>query len=551
MAQPVTTDDNEDEGVWQLAGLPAGLPQAAYLAGPRAAQYRLIVDVLLAQQEYTLTGVAATDLPDLLRGHLRRAGTDPAILDAPGFNLDARMRRLRSWKVVDVWQDRARRDEDFLRNLDRYQLTPAAAALHRAVRSMDEDDADAAVATFAPSVLTAHLTTLRDTLGGDPAAAAAAWSVIRTTHRAMADAAAAWQARLAGAQAGAPDPDKLVQVQETLRRYVDMWGAGIDTHSDTITGLVRELGTVDAAAWRRVAVRSLGASAGDAAVGELAATFTRTLATLGRWFDGPQCQARRLRRQMRDTISPLVRGQRTLAAVGGHVSRRAELLTLAGRIEATADDRAGWDLWCAATGLFAARHLPGVAPDPAGSPGATSFWDAEPVPVEARLRKQGPKATTGTAARIQDRSEGRRAARSRALETQSAAARTEAAVVARSGQRLSQWHELTNPELDVLLVMLAVVAGTRDDAAGIRTARTGDDRWVLRAEPAPAGAPAAVVHTPQGRLVHPDIRLHITAVASAATGSTAPAAAITGSAATTGAATTAAGSAARDAGRPA
>ncbi|GAA2484721.1 DUF2397 domain-containing protein [Winogradskya humida] len=506
--EPTITIDDEDEGLWQFAGLPGGLPQAAYLVGPLAAQYRLIVDVLLAQQEFTLTGVAAADLPELLREHLQARRADPAIVDDPRFNLDARMRRLRAWGVVDIWQDRARRDEDFLRNLDRYQLTPGAADLHRAVRSMGDDIVDEAAATLAPSVLTAHLSTLRDTVSSDPAAAAGAWSVIQTTHRAMADAAAGWQARLAGAQAGAPDPGKLVQVQETLRRYVEMWGAGVDTHSETITGLVRSLAGVD---WRRIAVHSLGASADDTAVDDLTASYERTLDALAGWFDGPQCQARRLRRQMRDTISPLVRGQRTLAAVGGHVSRRAELLALAGRIEATGDDEQGWALWCAATGLFEARHLPGVAPDPAGNPAATSFWEAEPVPVEARLRKHGHKATGGSAARIQDRSEGRRAAKARASEIQSAAARTEAAVVARSGQRLSQWRKLSGPELDLVLVMLAVVAGARAGKDGMRRARTGDDRWELRAEPAPEGAPAAVVHTPDGRLVHPDIRLHITA----------------------------------------
>jgi hypothetical protein len=59
---------------------------------------------------------------------------------------------------------------------------------------------------------------------------------------------------------------------------------------------------------------------------------------------------------MRDAITPLVRGQRRLAAVAGHVSRRSELLALAGRLEAAPDEEAGWAIWCTATGLFSARH---------------------------------------------------------------------------------------------------------------------------------------------------------------------------------------------------
>ncbi|WP_345626033.1 DUF2397 domain-containing protein [Rugosimonospora acidiphila] len=514
-------DDSEEStgsgpDLWQLAGLPGGLIQASYLTSRYAAQYRLIVDVLLDQQQYTLTGVAAADLPGLLRDHVTKAGADPAILDDPAFNLKLRMDRLDKWRVVDIFQDRAERDADFVRDLDRYQLTEVAAELHRAVLSLGHDVASAAAATLAPSVLTANLAALRDTVTTDPAAAAAAWSVLQTTHQSMAKAAAGWQARLAGALAGAPDQKKITTVQETLRRYVDMWGAGVDTHSESITALVESLNGVAAPVWRRIAVHNLGPSADDAAIDELIASYSLTLTTLRRWFDGPDCQARRLRRQMRDTIGPLLRGQRTLAAVGGHISRRAELLALAARLEESADDEAGWASWCTATGLFSARHLPGTTPAPAGNAGAASFWEAEPVQVEARLRKHGPKATTGTAARIQDRAEGRRAAKERTAQVQAAAARTEAGVLARSGQRLSQWRNLTGPELEMLLVMLGVVAGARPDSAGVRTATTGDDRWMLRADPPPTDAPAAVVHTPDGRLVHPDIRLHITPAASVA-----------------------------------
>ncbi|UFN96263.1 DUF2397 domain-containing protein [Micromonospora aurantiaca] len=497
--------------LWQLAGLPGGLVQASYLVGRRAAQYRLIVDVLLAQQQHSLTGIAAAELPGLLRDHLAAAGADPGLVDDPGFSLERRMRRLEEWRVVEVWQDRARRDEDFLRNLDRYQLTEVAADLHRAVSSMGQDVAADAAATLAPSVLTSHLGRLRGAIAGDPSAAAEAWAVINPTLTTMANAAAGWQGRLAGALAGTPDAGKLAQIQDTLRRYVDMWGAGIDTHSDQIASTVRVLLETPEQTWRQVAVHGLGATADGASLDRLAASYVQTLETLGRWFDGPNSQARRLRRQMRDTISPLVRGQRTLAAVGGHVSRRAELLALAGRLEAAEDDATGWEIWCRATGLFSARHLPGAGPAPAGNPGAVSFWDAEPAPVAARLRKQGPRGTTGSAARIPDRSQARAAARAAAAQKQAARARTEEAVLARSGLRLSQWRDLTEPELEMLLELLATLAAARLDESQVSSAMTGDGRWMLRADPAPDDHPTAVVATPTGRLVHPDIRLHITA----------------------------------------
>ncbi|WP_344620235.1 DUF2397 domain-containing protein [Dactylosporangium salmoneum] len=506
----VDRSDNAAVDLWQLAGLPGGLLEASYLTGPLASQYRLIVDVLLEQQQHTLTGVAATDLPGLLRERVVRSGADPVLLDDSSFVLPARMASLERWNVVIVFQDKAIRDADFVRDRDRYQLTEFAAELHRAVISLGHDVAAAAAATLAPAVLTANLDLLQQSIERDPTTAATAWSVIQTTYQAMARAAAGWQARLAGALAGPPDHDKIQRVQETLRRYVDMWGAGIDTHSEKITAAVAALTATPLPVWRRTAVHNLGASADDAAIDELATSYTQTLSTLRQWFDGPDCEARKLRRQMRDTIGPLLRGQRTLAAVGGHVSRRAEMLSLAAALDAAPSDEAAWALWCGATGLFSARHLPGEAPPPAGNPAASSWWDSDPVPVEARLRKQGPKATTGAAARIPDRSAGRRAARDRARREAEAQTATEAIVMSRSGLRLSEWPQISAAELGLLMQMLSTAGGVRPGMDGRRTAVTGDDRWQVTLDPPSPGALSAVLRiTDGGRLVHPDVRLHL------------------------------------------
>ncbi|UQU62533.1 DUF2397 domain-containing protein [Couchioplanes caeruleus] len=515
--RPEQPDDKREPAagpdLWQLAGLPGGLLEASYLTGRYAAQYRVIVDVLLEQQQHTLTGVSAAELPDLLRARLGAVGADPELIEEANFDLKERMGSLARWGVIHRFQDKALRDADFIRDLDRYQLTETAAQLHRAVTSFGQDLAAGAAATLAPGVLTANLTVLRDNVTTDPDKAAAAWSIIETTYQAMARAAAGWQSRLAGALAGTPTAEKIGTVQETLRRYVDMWGAGIDTHSEMITTHVNALTGLPDAVWRRIGVHNLGQNADEQAIVELTASYRRTLDTLRAWFDGPDCQARRLRRQMRDTIQPLLRGQRTLAAVGGHVSRRAELLALAGQLEAAPDDAAAWQLWCTATSLYSAVHLPGLAPAPAGNPSASSFWDAEPVLVEARLRKQGPKATTGTASRIADNREHRKAARDHNRRLQQEAERTEQAILARSGLLLSQWTDLSDPELDMLLRLLSTVAASRPDQAGVREVVTGDGRWYVRAEPAESGVPSAVVSVNGGRLVHPDVRLHITATA--------------------------------------
>ena len=512
--------DGSGIDLWQLAGLPGGLRLASYLTatGPgMAAQYRLIVDVLLDQQQHTLTGVPHDALASLIVERAERAaGPAAAARLLADLRLQDRMNQLADWQVIDAWDERPIREEDFLRNSSRYQLTQLAAQFHRAVTDLGTDQASSVAATFAPAVLRAQLTDMLTGLGSDPVAVGTAWSIVKTTLDAMSAAAGSWQSGLAGALAGAPDAAKVAALHDTLTRYVDMWGAGVDSHSE---GLAADAGallrTDRVEAWRDVALQSLGAQAADEALSQLIEQYQLTLARVLSWFGGRDSQARRLRRQMRDTIAPMIRGQRTLASVGGHVSRRAELLSLASALEASPDDQAAWSLWSRATGLFSARHLALSSPQPAGPAGAVSFWDADPCPIEQRLRRQGPRSQTGRPARITDRSAGRAAARAQAAAGREAAARTRKAILARSGLRLSQWTDLDPPQLDTLLMMLAAVASAGPEGT-VRLTQTGDQLWDLRADPALAGDPSAVIHTPNGRLVHPDLRLTMTAVADAA-----------------------------------
>lgn len=512
----------EDRGpdLWQLAGLPGGLRLASYLTAGAgtAAQYRLIVDVLLEQQQHTLTGVSHDQLGALVASRVAElAGPAAADRLLEDFPLQQRMSQLVDWQVVDVWDERPVRDEDFLRNSSRYQLTPLAAELHRAVLTLGSDEAGSVAATFAPAVLRAQLADMRRGLGNDPELVATSWAVVKTTVDAMSTAAGRWQSGLAAALSGAPDPTKVAALQETLRRYVDMWGAGVDSHSDTIAADAAVL--LDPAAaqgWRDVALHALGAEADDDRLAGLVADYRAALSRVLSWFGDGDSQARRLRRQMRDAIAPMIRGQRTLAAVGGHVSRRADLLALAGAVERSADDAAAWRLWASATGLFSARHLALASPQPGGPGGAVSLWDAAPAHVEQRLRRQGVRGQAGRPARIADRSAGRAAARAQAAALRVAAAWTSSALLARSGLRLSQWTDLDAPQLDALLAMLAALASAPSGGDGARRASTGDGLWRLQADPAPPGAPSAVVRARHGRLVHPDIRLTISAVPDAA-----------------------------------
>jgi hypothetical protein len=191
------------------------------------------------------------------------------------------------------------------------------------------------------------------------------------------------------------------------------------------------------------------------------------------------------------------------------VSRRTELLNLAEQLEGAASDAAAWDVWCTHTGLFSARHLPLASPTPGQNPAGVSFWEAEAAPVEARLRRQGSKALTGRPARMADRSAGKAAARARAAADLAAQAKTRASLLARSGQHLAQWRDLTSDEAELLVEFIARIA-TTDPHGGIRRATTGDGLWDLVAEPAPWDELTAVIATPAGRIVFDNVRLHVT-----------------------------------------
>jgi uncharacterized protein (TIGR02677 family) len=517
--------DEDGTGQWPAAGIPGGLAVASYLTAPPAAasQYRLIVDTLLDEQSRTLAGVPRPDLAALLRRRLSQLSRPLAPL-LSALPLDRRLDQLVAWGVAVRWT--APSGDPV------YQLTAAAAQLHQAIRPAFALGASVA-ASAAPPVLAAQLARLAGAIlagaaPGEPAVAAEAWSVLRTTFAAMTEAAAGWRASLAAAQAGAADPARIAARQDALRRDADVWGAGVDRHGGPIATQAARLLDAGPAAWRPAALHSLGAAVPEDRLAALLDDYRATLTGLLTWFGPGDNAARQLRRQLRDVLVP--RGAGALATMRGQLTRRTDLLALAGALERSATDDGAWSLWCAATGLFSARHLPHPSPQPAGPAGTVSFWTADPTPaIQSRLAGHPadlpqPPAGAGAeigdqVARLPDRSAARAAARASAAAHQTAAEQTQHAIQTRSGLRLSGWTGLDASQLDVLLSFLAVLAGARPAQDGTRTVRTPDGRWTVRAEPAPDDAPPAVIRTQAGHLVHPDLRLTITAALPAVAGS--------------------------------
>src|SRR6266487_2276896 len=311
---------------WELAGFPGRLKVAAYLTADQvAAQYRVLVDVLLDAQEHSLTGVGRDELRAAAQERIA-AATDAQTaerLTSPDvFDLDARMKALQDWGVVIRWQDKAKTEADFIRTRDRFQLTSEAADLHRWLRrKIDEDAVATSAAAFAPAIIADRLDdTLLALAERDLLSAARAWAQVRTTLKDMAEAASIWQSRMASALAGSPDEEKMRRLRETLMAYVTVWGAGVDPYSPRMRDTITRLSKTTDEDWRAFAVAGLAPDAAEEIVQAIKQGHKDAAQTLDTWFRRGPGQALRLRRQVRDAVTPLLRGSRALLATGGRVT---------------------------------------------------------------------------------------------------------------------------------------------------------------------------------------------------------------------------------------
>lgn len=491
---------------WDVLGLPGQLQSASFLTAPLAHQYRLIVDVLAARQSVSLTGVPHDELEALVKSRLP-ARSAAELMDE--LNLDMRLSSLESWGTVESWQDRAETEADFLRNRSRYQLTEAGAFLHHMVEEMESDaGAGSTAALMAPGSLADRLeATLAAIKARDFLAASTEYAQVEVTLANMSGAARNWQSKLAAALGGPPEETRITRLLETILAYVEAWGSGVDAYSSLISDAVPRLVAQPADVWRRLALARVQTSAPPETVDETVMELAKVLQTLEHWFCAPTPQAQRLRRQMRDAISPVLRSHRTLLAVGGTVSRKADLVRLAHAIEAAPDAEAAWQVWASATSLFAARHLRVRSAEP-DRPLQTSVWDAAPAAVSTRLRAQGQRSLLGAAPRMADTSAARAAARAQAAHDRADLARAEAALAARSGTDLSTWGPLTAIEAQLLLDLLSSARNARQPDGSL-IGVSPDGRWRLRLQPS-VPSRTAILHTPDGRLALADARIEIT-----------------------------------------
>lgn len=476
----------------------------AYLTSRFAAQYRVIVEVLLAEQDTSLTGLSYDEVADVVTAHLLErvpSETVETLIHPDTFHLEARLDQLVRWRVLIRWQDPARTGEDFLRRRDRYQLTPLAAALHTFWSKAEDSEESAGDLTLAPRAIHDRLAAFGEAVHDVRfRVAAGEFQQISTLHQAMATAARGWQRGLAHAVSGAPDPGKQELLWRTLRAYIGMWGEQVDIHSPRISALIDELApTLTDEVWR-ACVRTMLADASDDLIAAHAKRWAHTWEALRSWFGGADGQARRLRRQLRDLVAPWARNMHILMDTGGAVSRRAELLELASTIERAPDETSAWRIWDTAVGAFSSRHLL-LASESADD--HTLPWAAAPAaPVTARFREQGTRAAVGRRTRIANYSKGKAAARRARAQALAMRAEAEAGLRQRSGTSMESWGDVSDAELDLLLELVSAArrASAGAEADQPRSTVTGDGRWRVTLHPPARPTDTATLMSPNGNL---------------------------------------------------
>lgn len=499
-------DESEAISVDPWAGLlPGRTFVPAYLVSSYAAQYRTIVDVLLAALDRSLTGMAFDEVVTAVRARLSEAlGPDRAesLTASDVFLAEARLDRLVQWGVVTRWQEPARTGEDFLRRRDRYQLTSRAARLHAFWSESEDGDQESADVTLAPRAICERLSAFKEAIEGRLYVdAAREFQQVIALHQAMARAARGWQRSLAQNLSGPPEQVKQDVVSDTLRSYVAMWGEQVDVNSPLIARLMDDLAPVlTSQVWDACVRAALPERAEEHLVEGQARRWRGTWDTLGAWFGSASGQARRLRRQLRDVVAPWARNQGILMDTSGAVTRRAEAIRLAVTLERADDDAQAWRLFDTAMGAFSCRHLllETDSPDRADLPWA----EAPAAPVTARFRQQGPRSLTGRRFRPPDYRLGREQARRQRLAEKAAERDAEARMRQRSGSHLSEWGHLDRVELTLLLDLLT--AARR--AGPVQSGLSKDGRWQVRFDPPADAGDVAVLAGPDGSLFTADWR---------------------------------------------
>jgi uncharacterized protein (TIGR02677 family) len=298
--------------------------------------------------------------------------------------------------------------------------------------------------------------------------------------------------------------DEYAQFKGLLLDYVDLIGADVNRNSpEILTRLVTLLKLIDRVLEHLPAVPAMS---GDVfSVERLPGRVRSDWEQLAAWYGGSDARSGpdQLRAAARQALGQLItNARRMLTASGTGLSRRADLLKLAGWFH-TADSDTAHRLYDAAFGCYPARHLliGPDEPDLSAGPG-TSWWESPPVDVPVSLRERGDRTARGRSSRVPD--PGAEAQRLLARAHRQSEARHAAAAELVAAGSLHR-ARLSRAARDLLLDKLSALFAAVSTAAATVEHRDTDLGLLLRATP--AEGTATVVTADDGTVTIHDVTL--------------------------------------------
>jgi uncharacterized protein (TIGR02677 family) len=419
---------------------PAGDPATArlrlealrYATTGEAAQYLAVMRVFAGGTAGLMSDLSAAEVAGRLAADHR--------LDLDVDTVEERLRYLVEHGNLarSPREARARSIAEYLATRTRYQVTPRGELAHRLVEQFLADgDAAREVSTEMLPPILAALTDLRATAqviaagadAPDPTDLAARIGTLFAQFERLVGSTRAFYTYLNEVLTRYDlDRGEFQAFKSMLIDYLQGFIDDVARHMPQIADVLRDVlprvPALLAAADRGTRLTDVSGARARRAAGLSAADWDGLVA----WFIGSGARdsdADQVRRLATAAMRGLIVNLRRIAAAGtSDVSRTGDLLRLAGWFH-RADDATAHALWCAAFGLYPARHLGFAVPDD-DTPATASWWRAPIADVPVSLRARGDRRIAGRTARCADFT----AAKQRRLAQRAEAERARAAAVA-------------------------------------------------------------------------------------------------------------------------
>jgi uncharacterized protein (TIGR02677 family) len=480
-------EHRENEGVRTVAASRDASAQRAlfsYLTADAADEYLAIMRLF--------TGTLLADLSAAeVAGQLADQGL---VLDPD--TVESRCRQLVDWGnlVRSVRETRVPTVAAYHRSRSRYQVSKLGGRLHReAEEILRAVDGAREVARELLARIVESLSQILRQVGDvnrpiDADALAGAVTGVFNDHQMFTESVTDFYAYLSGVLtrydlAG----EEYARFKGLLLDYVDLIGADVNRNSpEILERLLALLKLVDRVVEQLPAVP--GMAGGMFAVERLPGRRRSDWEQLAAWYGATDARSgpEQLRAAARQALGQLItNARRMLTASGTGVSRRADLLKLAGWFH-SADSDTAHRLYDAAFGCYPARHLllGPDEPDLGAGPG-TSWWESSPVEVPVSLRERGDRTARGRTSRVPD--PGRDTERLLAAAQRHAQARHAAAAELIAAGSLHR-SRLSRAARSLLLEKLSVLFAAVGGADGPVEHRDTDLGLLLRATPTGGGA---------------------------------------------------------------